>query len=186
VRRLRHQAGRVRATHRENRGPSPEKESRLSSAADGPEKLEIEREARVENVAEFRRFIEDACRRSGVDESVCFDLKLVVDEACSNLVIHGYQGLEPGPIGVSFARDGDQIVITITDHAPPFHPKDAPIPRLDAPAEERRPGGLGWHLIRELVDRMDYEADEKRGNRLTLVKRFVPRQNPDPTRGSRS
>jgi serine/threonine-protein kinase RsbW len=138
----------------------------------------MEREARVESVADFRNFIEEACRRAGADESVCFDLKLVVDEACSNLVVHGYRGGRPGPIGVSFSADGDEIVVTITDRAPPFDPKDAPIPRLDAPASERRPGGLGWHLIRELVDRIDYEADEERGNRLTLVKRFVPRENP--------
>jgi serine/threonine-protein kinase RsbW len=144
----------------------------------GADKLEIERDARVENVAAFRSFIEDACRRAGADESVCFDLKLVVDEACSNLIVHGYEGREPGPIGVSFSHDGDEIVVTITDHATPFDPKDAPAPKLDVPASERRPGGLGWHLIRELVDRIDYEADEESGNRLTLVKRFVPRQNP--------
>jgi serine/threonine-protein kinase RsbW len=128
-------------------------------------------------VAEFRNFIEEACRRAGADESVCFDLKLVVDEACSNVVVHGYEGLEPGPIGVAFAVDGDEIVITITDRAPPFDPRDAPIPNLDAPASERRPGGLGWHLIRELVDRIEYQADAERGNRLTLVKRFAARQN---------
>lgn len=79
---------------------------------------------------------------------------------------------------MSFARDGDDIVVTITDRAPPFDPKDAPVPKLHVPATERRPGGLGWHLIRTLVDRMEYEPDEQRGNRLTLVKRFVPRQNP--------
>lgn len=133
----------------------------------------------MENVAEFRDFVEGACRRAGADESVCFDMKLVVDEACSNLVQHGYRGREPGPIGVSFAVDGEEIVITITDRAPPFDPKDAPIPNLDAPASERRPGGLGWHLIRKLVDRIEYKADEQGGNRLTLVKRLVPRQNPD-------
>jgi serine/threonine-protein kinase RsbW len=145
----------------------------------GPDKLEIERDARVENVAVFRRFIEDACRRVGVEESVCFDLKLVVDEACSNLIVHGYEGRDPGPIGVSFERDGDELVITITDHAPPFDPTDAPAPKLDVPASERRPGGLGWHLIRELVDRIAYEPDSENGNRLTLAKRFVPRQNPE-------
>jgi serine/threonine-protein kinase RsbW len=132
----------------------------------------------VEHVAEFRNFIEDACRGVGADESVCFDLKLVVDEACSNVIVHGYAGREPGPIAVSFASNGDEIVITITDHSPPFDPREAPIPNLGAPASERRPGGLGWHLIRELVDRIEYEPDERRGNRLTLVKRFVPRQNP--------
>lgn len=132
----------------------------------------------MEHVAEFRNFIEDACRGVGADESVCFDLKLVVDEACSNVIIHGYAGREPGPIAVSFASNGDEIVITITDHSPPFDPREAPTPNLDAPAGERRPGGLGWHLIRELVDRIEYEPDERRGNRLTLVKRFVPSQNP--------
>lgn len=132
----------------------------------------------MEHVQEFRNFIENACRGVGADESVCFDLKLVVDEACSNVIVHGYKGREPGSINVAFAADGAEIVITITDHSPPFDPQDAPIPNLDAPASERRPGGLGWHLIRELVDRIEYEPDERRGNRLTLVKRFVPRQNP--------
>jgi len=142
------------------------------------ETVEIEREARVENVAAFRDFIENACRRAGADDSTCFDLKLVVDEACSNLVMHGYRGQEPGPIRVRFEQNGGEIVVTITDRAPPFDPKDAPLPKLDAPASERRPGGLGWHLIRELMDRIHYEADSENGNRLTLVKRFVPRQNP--------
>jgi len=128
----------------------------------------------VENVAAFRNFIEKACRGVGADESVCFEMRLVVDEVCSNLVMHGYKGREPGPIGVSFSRDGDEIIVTITDRAPPFDPKDAPIPLLDVPASERRPGGLGWHMIREIVDRMDYEADAGAGNRLTLVKRFKP------------
>jgi len=126
-------------------------------------------------VAAFRTFVEDACRRVGADETVCFDLKLAVDEACSNLVVHGYKGREPGPIAVTFALNGDEIVITISDHAPPFNPEDAPIPQLDAPAGERRPGGLGWHLIKQIADRLEYEFDAEKGNRLTMVKKFVRR-----------
>lgn len=132
----------------------------------------------MENVAEFRNFVEDACRGAGADETVCFDLKLVVDEVCSNIVVHGYEGVEPGPISLSFAVRGNEIVITITDHARPFDPKDAPVPKLDAPASERRPGGLGWHLVRELVDRIEYEPGRERGNRLVLMKRFVRNHNP--------
>jgi serine/threonine-protein kinase RsbW len=126
-------------------------------------------------VAAFRNFVEEACRHAGVDELVCLDLKLAVDEACSNLVVHGYKGREPGPIAVAFALDGDEIVITITDHAPPFQPEDAPVPLLDVPAIERRPGGLGWHLIKQIADRLDYESDPETGNRLTMVKKFVRR-----------
>lgn len=133
----------------------------------------------MESVAEFRDFVENACRRAGANDSVCFDLKLVVDEVCSNIVVHGYEGLEPETITVSFAVDGDDIVITITDHAPPFDPRNAPMPNLDAPASERQPGGLGWYLIRELVDRIEYESGRERGNRLVLVKRLVRRQDSD-------
>lgn len=136
----------------------------------------------MENVAAFRSFVEEACRRAGADESTCFDLKLAVDEACSNLVMHGYAGREPGPIAVSFALAGEEIVITIVDHAPPFDPTKAPIPNLDTPASERRPGGLGWHIIRQLMDRVTYRADAENGNRLTLAKRFVPRQNAEEAR----
>lgn len=132
----------------------------------------------MENVAVFRTFVEVACRRAGADESTCFDLKLAVDEACSNLVMHGYAGREPGPISLTFARDGDEIVVTIVDRAPSFDPTEAPAPNLDAPSGERRPGGLGWHIIRQVVDRISYEADSGTGNRLTLAKKFVPRQNP--------
>ena len=126
-------------------------------------------------MAAFRTFVEEACRRVGADDSTCFDLKLAVDEACSNLIVHGYQGREPGTIAVAFSLDGDEIVITITDHAPPFRPEDAPVPLLDVPAIERRPGGLGWHLIKQIADRLDYESDPETGNRLTMVKKFVRR-----------
>jgi serine/threonine-protein kinase RsbW len=126
-------------------------------------------------VAAFRNFIEEACRRAGADESLCFDLKLAVDEAVSNLVVHGYEGQEPGPIKVSFALDGDEIVITIADHAAPFYPEHAPEPLLDVPASERRPGGLGWHLIKQIADRLEYETSPETGNRLTMIKKFVRR-----------
>ena len=75
----------------------------------------------------------------------------------------------PGPVV------GDEIVITIADHAAPFYPEHAPEPLLDVPASERRPGGLGWHLIRQSVDHFRYESDSA-GNRLTLVKSARARQ----------
>jgi anti-sigma regulatory factor (Ser/Thr protein kinase) len=127
-------------------------------------------------VAAFRDFVEDACRRAGADDSLCFDLKLAVDEACSNLVVHGYDGRDPGMIKVGFALDGDDIVITISDHAAPFHPEHAPAPLLDVPASERRPGGLGWHLIKQIADRLEYESDPETGNHLTMVKKLVRRE----------
>lgn len=133
-------------------------------------RLEIERDARPENLQGIRDFIEDACRRSGVERSAAFDVKLAVDEACSNIVEHGYAGKAPGPIRVSFDAGGDRIVVAITDRGLAFDPKDAAAPDLDSDWERRRIGGLGWHLIRRSVDAMDYDTNREDGNRLTLIK----------------
>ncbi len=136
-------------------------------------KLEIERDARPENLQAFRDFIDDACRRAGVEPSAAFDLKLAVDEACSNIIEHGYAGSEPGPIGISFDAQGEQVVVAITDRGHPFDAKAVRAPDLDARWEDRRVGGLGWHLISRSVDRIGYESDPQRGNRLTLVKKVT-------------
>ena len=133
-------------------------------------RLEIAREARPENLQGIRDFIEEACRRAGVERSAAFDLKLAVDEACSNIVEHGYAGRAPGPIRVTFDADGDRVVVAIADRGRAFDPKDAAAPDLDSDWQHRRIGGLGWHLIRQSVDAMDYETNQESGNRLTLVK----------------
>jgi serine/threonine-protein kinase RsbW len=133
-------------------------------------RFEIEREAHAENLQGIRDFIETACRGAGVERSAAFDLKLAVDEACSNILEHGYAGRRPGPIRIRFDAEGDQVVVTITDRGRAFDPKDAVVPDLDADWEHRRVGGLGWHLIRRSVDSVSYESDPNAGNRLTLVK----------------
>jgi serine/threonine-protein kinase RsbW len=115
-------------------------------------RLEIERDARPVNLQGIRDFIEDACRRAGVERSAAFDLKLAVDEACSNVVEHGYAGMAPGPIRITFDADGDRVVVAIADRGRAFDPKDAAAPDLDSDWEVRRIGGLGWHLIRRSVE----------------------------------
>jgi serine/threonine-protein kinase RsbW len=130
---------------------------------------EIERAARPESLQAIRDFIEEACRRAGVESDAAHGLKVAVDEACNNVIAHGYSGQEPGPIGVSFESDGQRVLVAITDRGRPFDPRDAPAPDLHSDWQARRVGGLGWHLIRQLVDEVRYERDEENRNRLTLV-----------------
>ena len=135
---------------------------------------DIERPARAESLREIREFIEKACREAGMGEPAAFDLKLAVDEACSNIVEHGYAGMEPGAIRVAFDSDAERAAVTITDRGQAFAPGEAPAPDLDAGWKDMRIGGLGvglgWHLIRKSVDRIAYERDPGGSNRLTLIK----------------
>lgn len=136
------------------------------------EQLEIRRNARVESLPEFRDFIEESCRRAGAADPVCSDLKQAVDEACHNIVVHGYGREGAGSIVVSFDHDAERLIVTITDQAPPFSPEDVPPPDLSSDWRARKVGGLGWHLINRMVDEVTYEPGSGSGNRLTLVKRL--------------
>ncbi len=127
--------------------------------------------ARLESLEAVRAFVEEACRQAGVDASASFDLKLAVDEACTNIIEHGYAGRPGETIVLACEADGTGVRVTIVDRGRSFHPSDVPPPDLSSDWKERRIGGLGWHLIRKSVDEIDYGPDPSGGNRLTLVKR---------------
>ncbi len=127
--------------------------------------------ARVESLAPVRAFVEEACRRAGADASECFDLKLAVDEACTNIIEHGYAGLPDGSIRITCESADDGLRVTIVDRGRAFAPSELPPADVVSGWAERRVGGLGWHLIRQSVDEIDYVQDSAGGNRLTLVKR---------------
>jgi serine/threonine-protein kinase RsbW len=127
-------------------------------------------EAKLENVPELRRFVTEVCEEANIPAGVTHDLQLAVDEACTNIVLHGYAGQEAGRISLSFHWDSREVVITISDSGHAFDPRSFPEPDLDAAWEARQVGGLGVHLIRHLVDGIRYETDDQLVNHLTLVK----------------
>jgi serine/threonine-protein kinase RsbW len=145
--------------------------SAVRSAGDEPpEVLRAEHPAVFESVPLLLAFIDEACAQHHVDRESAFAVRLAVDEVCTNLVRHGYAGRAPGPIAVTFSREAHRVVVTISNRGHPFDPARAPPPDLATPAETRRVGGLGWHLVKHVVDHIEYRSDAEVGNRLTLVK----------------
>jgi serine/threonine-protein kinase RsbW len=71
---------------------------------------------------------------------------------------------------VEASRDGDHILITMRDEAPPFDPTTLAPPDLTTPLYERRAGGLGIYLMRVLSDGLVYRALPGGGNELTMKK----------------
>ncbi len=73
---------------------------------------------------------------------------------------------------VSLALDDGELALCLEDDGPAFDPLAAPMPDLDAPIEDRPIGGLGIHLLREMMDELEYTRLDSR-NRLTLRKRIA-------------
>jgi anti-sigma regulatory factor (Ser/Thr protein kinase) len=128
--------------------------------------------ATVEDIMQVHEFVDAICLASNVDEDTCFALKLSVEEAYNNIVMHGYAG-HPGPVTLEGYMQEDMLVVRLKDHAPRFSPDQAPAPDLDAGLLERRVGGLGWYLIHKMMDQVHHEYVAG-GNVLTLGKKISP------------
>jgi serine/threonine-protein kinase RsbW len=125
--------------------------------------------AERKQLAEIRRFIEIYARQTPASAEEIQDLVLAVDEAATNIIVHGYlDGL--GEIEVDLAYQPGRITVLLRDQAPPFDPTTVPKPDLNLPLEERPIGGLGVHLIRMCVNEFSYSTRPLGGNELRLVK----------------
>lgn len=131
----------------------------------------ITKAAYLESLPAFREFIEETCNEAGVDNDAIWALKLSVDEASTNIITHGYEGLDPGPIILTCLCEPNRVTVTITDFGHSFEPDRAPEPDIEAGLEKREPGGFGLFLIYQTMDEVDYQATED-GNTLILVKRL--------------
>ena len=109
-----------------------------------------------------------------------FAVRLAVEEVCTNIIAHGYGGGGSEPVSVRVSRAPGRLAVAIEDRAPPFDPADVPAPDLGADWAERPIGGMGWHLVRELMDEVRHEPGATGGNRVTLVK-YLPEAS-GPTR----
>jgi anti-anti-sigma factor len=140
----------------------------------GKETFELKVHARPENLARIAAFLEDVAERWGMGPKETFDVQMAVDEACTNIMEHGYGGDESGTIEISCRQTDEGVTITIRDFGHPFDPDAVPEPNIEAPLEERPVGGLGLFFMRQLMDDVRFQFDEVRGNVLTMTKRWKP------------
>jgi anti-sigma regulatory factor (Ser/Thr protein kinase) len=133
-----------------------------------------------------RELVAAVADRLGFPEESCGHIKLAVDEALCNVIRHGYDRRPDGPIWMSLwplsdspadgrpAGGGPGLLIVIEDEARQVDPDQIRSRSLD----EVRPGGLGVHIIGEVMDDVKYEKRNGAGMRLTMLKRLNPALKP--------
>jgi len=122
-------------------------------------------------LAAIREFAARAGREAGLEGQALYDLQLAVDEACTNVVEHAYEG-QGGEIRISVEAIEGGVRVVIRDWGRPFEPGAIGTPDVTAPLEGRKLGGLGLFLMRQVMDEVDFVFDPVEGNRLTMVKRI--------------
>jgi serine/threonine-protein kinase RsbW len=122
-------------------------------------------------LAEVAERVERFGAEQRLPASVVNALNVVLDEAVSNAVNHGYAAGVRGEIAVRLRRRPDSVLVEVEDDGKPFDPLQAPPPDLTLPLEQRPIGGLGIHLIRNLMDEVAYARVDGR-NVLKMAKHF--------------
>ncbi len=130
--------------------------------------------ADVERLAEIRAAVREIARACEAPPDCLDDLVQAIDEAATNIIVHGYRG-QPGMIDFTAELVGEDIVFTLEDEAPPFDPTAVPEPDLTVPPQHRRPGGMGVHLMRLATDSIVHRPRPGGGNILTITRSRVPR-----------
>ena len=102
-------------------------------------------------------------------------INLALEEAVSNVMLYAYPDRTDGKVFVEYlevpTEQGRQMIFTISDSGIPFDPTQKSEADITLSAEERAIGGLGIHLVRQLMDQIIYERiDDK--NILTLIKKM--------------
>lgn len=116
--------------------------------------------------------------RAGCAGALARDLVLAIDEACQNVIRHAYGNDPDGEITLEIRRDDDSLIVLLRDFAETVDPERVRPRDLD----QLRPGGLGTHLMQEIMDVVEFAPPRgDGGNLLRMIKKFE-RGKPDETR----
>jgi anti-sigma regulatory factor (Ser/Thr protein kinase) len=132
----------------------------------GAEGLEIRLTSDPGWLRVLRAAVRQVGELAGLDPEGADGLVVAVDEACANIIVHGYGGKGGQPILATFTLHPDRLEVRLRD----FGRKMAPDAIRPLAPDASRPGGLGVALIHRCVDEVMYAPAEGAGMELTLVK----------------
>lgn len=107
---------------------------------------------------------------NGFSPKSIFETNLVLDELITNVISYGFPQGGNHSLNVELSLAGDLLTVVLTDDGTPFDPRQSPEPDTTASIEDRPIGGLGIHLVRRLVESIEYERADGR-NVLRLTRR---------------
>jgi sigma-B regulation protein RsbU (phosphoserine phosphatase) len=131
--------------------------------------LELRVPARPGELKTIREAVRSCVDGCGCNQSSTADIVLAIDEACQNIIRHAYSGQPDDLIVIEIDHVGDELIFSLTDFAPTIDPETVKSRDLD----DIRPGGLGTHFIRHVMDKTTYtKPPSGRGNLLRMVRRI--------------
>lgn len=111
------------------------------------------------HLEQVRRFVEEHTLKAGFDAQAIEQFKVAVDEACTNVIKHAYNGEDSHELSITIVTKKDRCTISIQDTGVAFRPQEYHEPDIFELAKRRHAGGFGVHIMRRLMDHVEYATD---------------------------
>ena len=111
--------------------------------------------------------VEAFCRARHVPGRIVHRFQLALEEVLANAITYAFSDADQHEIEVSIECRGGTLAATVSDDGAPFDPLAQPPPDVHAAVEDRKVGGLGIHLLRSLMEAVEYLRADGR-NHLTF------------------
>ncbi len=116
-------------------------------------------------------FIGEFAARYKLDKSISFAINLAVEELFTNMV--KYRGNNPHDILINLTKETNKVIVSLTDYdVEPFDIGDAKAYDPTQTLEDRKPGGMGIHLVKKFMDEIDYKYQDGT-SKITLAKYLI-------------
>lgn len=110
----------------------------------------------VTSLEPIEAFVRSFAAERGLDEGTVFTLNFVIEEIFTNMV--KYQPAVANDVLIGLWGDPDSLTVKMVDYGVEyFDPTASPPVDTEKPLEERRPGGLGVHLVKQYMDDFKYQ-----------------------------
>ena len=115
----------------------------------------------LDSLNETSEFLRGFFARQGISSGHLESVTLAVEELFTNMLKYGGGD---GEILIGLERKDRELAVSLTDFdVEPFDVTQVPEIRVDRPLSERQPGGLGIHLVKKMMDRIEYQYVDRRG-----------------------
>ena len=124
--------------------------------------------ADLDHLEEINSFIEQSLNELSIQGEHYGHICVSLDEAVTNVIMYAYPQTK-GNVKITIEKIKDRVLIEIIDSGAPFNPLNQPVPDVSIKIEQRLIGGLGIHLMRNMMDELNYRRIGDK-NCLSLVK----------------
>jgi anti-sigma regulatory factor (Ser/Thr protein kinase) len=125
----------------------------------------------ISEIKNLTDFLCKVCEENDICNKILCDATLAIEEIFANIVHYGYEDKNEHFVEINIKIADDNLALEIIDDGKPFNPLEEPPPKTDTSFEEREVGGLGIHLVRNLMDELEYKQ-VKGKNVLTMKVRL--------------